>query len=99
MQIRKLWKVALVTTTLALAALGSPIAQGAGEETEQQQAVESLVGIVQGDIPIILSAPHGGKLDVVGAKVRQGVGLERKPGGFVTARESGTEELIDLVAQ
>lgn len=53
--------------------------------------------IQPGAAPIIVSAPHGGALDLPGAPLRQGVGLERKPGAFVIARDTGTEELAPLV--
>ena len=56
-----------------------------------------LVEQIPGDLPIIISAPHGGSREVPGAKVREGVGLEKRPGGFVTARDGGTEELARLL--
>ncbi len=59
---------------------------------------QSLVVTQRGELPIILSAPHGGNEPVPGAEPRKGEGLERKPGGFVTARDTGTEELAHEVA-
>lgn len=56
-----------------------------------------LIEQIQGELPIIISAPHGGSREVPGAKVREGSGLEKKPGGFVTARDGGTEELAQAL--
>jgi hypothetical protein len=47
----------------------------------------------EGGHPIILSAPHGGKLELPEVPLRNGEGLKRGPGKFVTSRDTGTEEL------
>jgi N-formylglutamate amidohydrolase/glutamine amidotransferase-like uncharacterized protein len=62
-----------------------------------QEALQ-LIYSQQGELPIIISAPHGGELDIPGAKSRSGEGLEKKPGGFVTARDTGTSEIARLLA-
>lgn len=51
-----------------------------------------------GELPIILSAPHGGKLDVPDVDVRKGEGLKTGGSGFVVSRDTGTEELAQQVA-
>ena len=51
-----------------------------------------------GELPIILSAPHGGNLPVPDVAVRKGEGLPTGGGGFVTERDTGTEELAQQVA-
>ncbi len=51
-----------------------------------------------GDLPIILSAPHGGKLDVPNVEIRKGEGLPQNGGKFVVDRDTGTEELAQQVA-
>ncbi len=51
-----------------------------------------------GELPIILSAPHGGKLDVPNVDVRKGEGLATGGNGFVINRDTGTEELAQQVA-
>src|SRR5262245_37427517 len=51
-----------------------------------------------GELPIILSAPHGGALDVPDVPARKGDGLEKGPSGYFTGRDVGTEELAQQVA-
>ena len=63
-------------------------------------ANEPLVQIQSGDLPIILSAPHGGNKAVPDVDIRKGEGLLKTRGsGFFTGRDSGTQELALQVAQ
>lgn len=62
------------------------------------QEAKQLIYSQQGELPIIISAPHGGELEIPDAKPRTGEGLEKKPGGFVTARDTGTSEIARLLA-
>ncbi len=52
-----------------------------------------------GELPIILSAPHGGKMVVPDVAVRKGEGLPTGGSGFVVDRDTGTEELAQQVAE
>src|SRR5438045_2383400 len=57
-----------------------------------------LVVATEGKLPIILSAPHGGEMPIPGVPERKGDALERGPGKFVTARDTGTQELALALA-
>ncbi|MCE2811220.1 MAG: hypothetical protein LW850_12560, partial [Planctomycetaceae bacterium] len=46
--------------------------------------IEELVLVSEGELPIILSAPHGGTLKIAGVDVRQGEGMATGPSGFFT---------------
>lgn len=48
----------------------------------------------QGTVPIILSAPHGGRLPVPEVPVRMGLGIDK----FVVVRDDGTAELTEKLA-
>jgi N-formylglutamate amidohydrolase len=52
-----------------------------------------------GALPIILSAPHGGQLDVPGVSERTGEGQVKAAGKFVAARDGGTEELAHALSK
>jgi N-formylglutamate amidohydrolase len=54
--------------------------------------------VEKGELPFVISAPHGGKLDLSDTPPRTGEGLKAAPGGFVTSRDTGTEELAQEVA-
>ena len=60
---------------------------------------EQLLILRDGDLPLVISAPHGGRLAVPGAPVRTGEGLKTGPAGFFTGRDSGTEELAFRVVE
>jgi N-formylglutamate amidohydrolase len=47
-----------------------------------------------GTLPIIFSAPHGGRQPVAGANVRRGVGVAQ----FATGRDHNTDELAETIA-
>ncbi|MFL5328295.1 MAG: hypothetical protein ACJ8C4_05230 [Gemmataceae bacterium] len=63
-----------------------------------EPAPHPLVLVSEGKLPIILSAPHGGDQAIPGVAERKGDALERGPGKFVTARDTGTEELAIALA-
>ena len=58
------------------------------------RAVDNLVTIESGMLPIILSAPHGGRDAIPGVAVRRGVGVAQ----FATGRDHNTGELAGRIA-
>ena len=56
------------------------------------------VSVRKGNMPVVISAPHGGMLDLPGVPPRRGVGLPTGPNGFYTGRDPGTEELAAMIA-
>lgn len=60
--------------------------------------IEVLVEVRRGDLPVILSAPHGGTLQIEGVAPREGRGMKTGPSGFFTGRDGGTTELASELA-
>ena len=53
-----------------------------------------------GDLPVVISAPHGGTMKLPGVEPRTGAGLVSGPAGFRVLRDGGTEELaMEVVRQ
>ncbi len=67
------------------------IAQEASSSSIRDAA--QAVFVQAGELPIIVSAPHGGMLAIDGVGERIGEGVEKGASGFFTGRDSGTEEL------
>jgi N-formylglutamate amidohydrolase len=63
------------------------------------RADEDLLIVRDGDLPILITAPHGGKLDLKDVPVRTGDGLKKGPSGFFAGRDTGTEELALRVVE
>ena len=72
---------------------------GQEKSTKPIIPVEELVFVRTGDLPIILSAPHGGTGEIPGVTERTGAGLATGPSGFFTGRDGGTEELAMEVVE
>jgi N-formylglutamate amidohydrolase len=60
----------------------------------ERRTVDNLVTIEFGMLPIILSAPHGGRDVLPGVAVRRGVGVAQ----FTTGRDHNTGELAERIA-
>ena len=61
---------------------------------QEQQEAANLLTVWVGMLPIILSAPHGGRESIPGVPVRRGIGVPQ----FTTERDSNTAELAEAVA-
>ena len=62
--------------------------------TPTEEELARFITIQRGDLPIILSAPHGGSDRIPGVPDRQGKGVAR----FVTVRDSNTAALAERLA-
>ena len=65
----------------------------------RRSATPDLIIFQQGDLPVVISAPHGGSLPFPGVEPRKGEGMEAGPAGFRVVRDGGTEELALEVAR
>ena len=89
-------------------AAGRPPADADGAAPEAEDVAEDLVYVERGALPIVLSAPHGGRALIPGVPQRGGEGYEggRFAGGeddpisyrFLTVRDTGTDQLAVLLA-
>ncbi|MET0849893.1 MAG: hypothetical protein ABW020_02085, partial [Candidatus Rokuibacteriota bacterium] len=76
--------------TLALA----PAPAAAGEPLVPAEYVL----IQEGALPVILAAPHGGRLPLPGVPERQGKGIKPGPGGFTIGGDTNTDPLARALA-
>ncbi len=86
-------------TLISFVALGLLAPNLFGQEQAVKLSLGTYVFTQAGELPIIISAPHGGTLEIPGVGKRDGTGLPTGGAGFVTARDSGTEELAHEVAK
>jgi N-formylglutamate amidohydrolase len=54
-----------------------------------------LMTVRAGSLPIILTAPHGGRQPIANALPRRGIGVSQ----FTTGRDNNTDELAELIAE
>jgi N-formylglutamate amidohydrolase len=60
----------------------------------ETSGTDELLRVWSGMLPIILSAPHGGREPVPGAVIRRGLGIPQ----FTTGRDNNTDELTHKIA-
>jgi N-formylglutamate amidohydrolase len=82
----------------APSALPPPPATSAPPATNTELDLEACVRVQRGQLPIIISAPHGGTGEIPNVDVRKGEGLPKGASGFFTGRDVGTEQLALAVA-
>ena len=78
----------LFTLALALAAFQCSAAQ-----------TNEFIHVQRGDLPILITAPHGGSMAIPGVPKRVGPEAERKNGKFVTSQDTRTFELATATAK
>jgi N-formylglutamate amidohydrolase len=61
---------------------------------QNQSEHQKLLTVWAGMLPIILSAPHGGRQSIPGVPVRRGAGVTH----FATGRDNNTDELAEIIA-
>jgi N-formylglutamate amidohydrolase len=83
----------LVRYLAIVAALG-----GVPCAAQPQQGSAPLVIARSGDLPLLISAPHGGTLAVPGSSPRKGEGQPKGASGYFTGRDNGVEELAQETA-
>jgi N-formylglutamate amidohydrolase len=98
--VASLW-FALFCVPIAYSQEQSTPAKSAETNRGQRTAVslEQMVIVEEGQLPILISAPHGGLLKIPNVDPRQGVGMEKGPSGFFAGRDGGTEELAKDVIE
>lgn len=86
------WWILIAIGLVAAMVLLRPLIASAEDGSE-------LVVSQVGDLSVVISAPHGGNLEIPGVPPRKGDGLEAGPAGFRVVRDGGTEELALEVAR
>jgi N-formylglutamate amidohydrolase len=61
---------------------------------QEKPDLGQLLTVRKGTLPVLISAPHGGRLAIPGAAVRKGVGVEK----FVTVNDTNTDQLAEKLA-
>jgi N-formylglutamate amidohydrolase len=96
------WLAVLVVLSLWFGEIGLWAQEKASKPNVEQSSnaprqLEELVIVREGELPILISAPHGGTLSIEGVAPREGKGMETGPKGFFTGRDGGTQELAEAV--
>lgn len=71
----------------------------AGSAPAQTFATNEFLQVQRGELPIIITAPHGGSLAIPGVPKRLGPEGERTSGKFVTGQDTRTFELATALAK
>jgi len=80
--------IAIRLVLIAIALLNPPL------WAQEKRTAESLLTVWAGMLPIILSAPHGGREPIPGIPARKGIGVSQ----FTTERDANTGRLAERIA-
>ena len=80
--------IAIRLLLIAIALLNSPL------WAQEKRNAESLLTVRAGMLPIILSAPHGGREPIPSIPARKGIGVSQ----FTTERDANTDRLAERIA-
>lgn len=83
-----------VVVMLCLLLMGFDARWALAQQKSEQEKSASLVTIESGDLPIILTAPHGGRAVIPGVAERKGEGVSQ----FTTKSDSNTDILTERLA-
>ncbi len=92
------WQLIAPRCVVSQDAATKPATATATANSGAKLVASDYVHIESGELPIILSAPHGGNLAPPDVPERVGEGLEKGASGFFTGRDTNTEELAREVA-
>ncbi len=84
--------------TAGTAVTGAFLGLDAALLAETAFAPADFISVQKGDLPVILSAPHGGLLEIPGVPERKGEGMKKGPSGFFAGRDGNTELLAAAIA-
>lgn len=84
----------------ATALITVPLLRTAAIAADERAFVHAdFITVQNGDLPIILSAPHGGLLPIPGVPERIGKGMKTGGAGFFTGRDANTELFTAAIAR
>ncbi len=84
---------------MTLRALALMLTLAVSSASAQTYATNEFLQVQRGELPIIITAPHGGSLAIPGVPRRLGPEVERTSGKFVTGQDTRTFELATATAK
>src|SRR5437588_12971108 len=92
------WSVKWLVVVLVLSVAATPGWSQAPVQPKKL-APADFVMKQDGQLPVILSGPHGGQIALPGVSARKGDGLTKGPSGFFTGRDVNTDLLAVAIAE
>lgn len=88
-------RLLLIVLTATFASSIPPLLSA--QDKADKHSLSEFVFTQQGELPIIISAPHGGTRELPNVPERKGEGMKKGGAGFFAGRDTGTEELAYAV--